>query len=234
MMFGVEDYRPEGENIEGKEWIVPAEAYGVKVMSIGFFIPPGDALMWRGPMATNALRQMIHQTLWGPLDFLLLGPSPGNGRRTLVRHFGNEGGWSPDRHDSPTGGFGRCRTGGTYVPQRESEHSDLDWSRTWPGSLPPSCPTIVTIFSEKGEAARIARTRKAAPTGQHTSDSQRVGSGGQRTARHLRKLAGRKILRPFGRKCRRRILRKQSLTITFSLYDDNSLRTRRFFLTSES
>lgn len=49
MMFGVEDYRPEGENIEGKEWIVPAEAYGVKVMSIGFFIPPGDALMWRGP-----------------------------------------------------------------------------------------------------------------------------------------------------------------------------------------
>ena len=79
MMFGVEDYRPEGENIEGKEWIVPAEAYGVKVMSIGFFIPPGDAVMWRGPMATNALRQMIHQTLWGPLDFLLLDLPPGTG-----------------------------------------------------------------------------------------------------------------------------------------------------------
>ena len=79
MMFGVEDYRPEGENIEGKEWIVPAEAYGVKVLSIGFFIPPGDALMWRGPMATNALRQMIHQTLWGPLDFLLLDLPPGTG-----------------------------------------------------------------------------------------------------------------------------------------------------------
>ena len=79
MMFGVEDYRPEGENIEGKEWIVPAEAYGDKVMSIGFFIPPGDALMWRGPMATNALRQMIHQTLWGPLDFLLLDLPPGTG-----------------------------------------------------------------------------------------------------------------------------------------------------------
>lgn len=75
----MEDYRPEGENIEGKEWIVPAEAYGVKVMSIGFFIPPGDALMWRGPMATNALRQMIHQTLWGPLDFLLLDLPPGTG-----------------------------------------------------------------------------------------------------------------------------------------------------------
>ena len=48
-------------------------------MSIGFFIPPGDALMWRGPMATNALRQMIHQTLWGPLDFLLLDLPPGTG-----------------------------------------------------------------------------------------------------------------------------------------------------------
>ena len=67
MMFGVEDYRPEGENIEGKEWIVPAEAYGVKVMSIGFFIKP------------TALRQMIHQTLWGPLDFLLLDLPPGTG-----------------------------------------------------------------------------------------------------------------------------------------------------------
>lgn len=61
------------------EYDDPAEAYGVKVMSIGFFIPPGDALMWRGPMATNALRQMIHQTLWGPLDFLLLDLPPGTG-----------------------------------------------------------------------------------------------------------------------------------------------------------
>ena len=48
-------------------------------MSVGFFIDPTDALMWRGPMATNALRQMIHQTLWGPLDFLLLDLPPGTG-----------------------------------------------------------------------------------------------------------------------------------------------------------
>ena len=79
MMFGVEDYRPEGENIEGKEWIVPAEAYGVKVMSIGFFIKPSDALIWRDAMATNALRQMIHQTKWGGLDFLLVDLPPGTG-----------------------------------------------------------------------------------------------------------------------------------------------------------
>ena len=78
-MFGVEGYRPEGKQIDGKDWIVPAEAFGVKIMSIGFFIDPSDALMWRGPMATNALRQMIHQTLWGPLDFLLLDLPPGTG-----------------------------------------------------------------------------------------------------------------------------------------------------------
>ena len=79
MMFGVEDYRPEGENIEGKEWIVPAEAYGVKVMSIGFFIKPTDALLWRGAMAVSALKQMIHQTRWGTLDFLLTDLPPGTG-----------------------------------------------------------------------------------------------------------------------------------------------------------
>ena len=78
-MFGVEGYMPEAVAEDGVDHIVPAEPMDVKLMSIGFFIPPGDALMWRGPMATNALRQMIHQTLWGPLDFLLLDLPPGTG-----------------------------------------------------------------------------------------------------------------------------------------------------------
>jgi ATP-binding protein involved in chromosome partitioning len=52
---------------------------GVKIMSIGFFISPGDALVWRGPMATNALRQLIRQTAWGPLDWLLVDLPPGTG-----------------------------------------------------------------------------------------------------------------------------------------------------------
>ena len=79
MLFGVEDYRPEGEKKDGKDWILPAERFGIRIMSIGFFIDPADALMWRGPMATNALRQMIRQTLWGPLDFLLIDLPPGTG-----------------------------------------------------------------------------------------------------------------------------------------------------------
>ena len=78
-MFGQEEYKPLAEVIDGKELILPAEAFGVKVMSIGFFITPHDALIWRGAMATNALRQLIHQTAWGALDFLLIDMPPGTG-----------------------------------------------------------------------------------------------------------------------------------------------------------
>lgn len=78
-MFGVENYKPIATEENGKEYITPAESYGVKIMSIGFFIEPSDALVWRGPMATNALRQLTHQTKWGQLDFLLVDLPPGTG-----------------------------------------------------------------------------------------------------------------------------------------------------------
>ena len=78
-MFGVEGYVPEAVAEDGVDHIVPAESMDVKLMSIGFFINPKDALMWRGPMAINALRQMIRQTLWGELDFLLIDMPPGTG-----------------------------------------------------------------------------------------------------------------------------------------------------------
>lgn len=79
-MFGVEGYQPAGdEEEEGNPRIYPALSMGIKVMSIGFFINPKDALIWRGPMATNALRQLVHQTDWGELDFLLIDMPPGTG-----------------------------------------------------------------------------------------------------------------------------------------------------------
>lgn len=83
-MFGVEGYVPDAaEDEEGHTLIVPAvadgAAEGLEVMSIGFFIKPDDALMWRGAMAVNALKQMIHQTAWGKLDFLLIDLPPGTG-----------------------------------------------------------------------------------------------------------------------------------------------------------
>ena len=78
-MFGLEGYVPEAEQEEGADYLLPAEARGIRIMSIGFFIKPSDALIWRDAMATNALRQMIHQTKWGGLDFLLVDLPPGTG-----------------------------------------------------------------------------------------------------------------------------------------------------------
>ena len=79
-MFGVENYMPDAERDEaGHDFIIPAQSLGIKIMSIGFFIRPNDALMWRGGMATNALHQLIHQTRWGKLDYLLIDLPPGTG-----------------------------------------------------------------------------------------------------------------------------------------------------------
>lgn len=79
-MFGVEEFRPTSQTVEGgRDEIIPASAHGIKLMSIGFFIEKTDALIWRGPMASNALKQMIHQTAWGELDYLLIDLPPGTG-----------------------------------------------------------------------------------------------------------------------------------------------------------
>ncbi len=83
-MFGCEGFAPEafaekGEDGEEREVIVPAEVDGIKIMSIAFFIKPTDPLLWRGTMASNALKQLLHQTRWGVLDFLLIDLPPGTG-----------------------------------------------------------------------------------------------------------------------------------------------------------
>lgn len=79
-MFGVEGYIPDAErDEEGHDFIIPSQSLGIKIMSIGFFIKPTDALMWRGGMAVNALHQLIHQTRWGKLDYLLIDLPPGTG-----------------------------------------------------------------------------------------------------------------------------------------------------------
>lgn len=78
-MFGVEGYVPEAVAEGGVDHIIPAESMDIRLMSIGFFIKPTDALLWRGAMAVSALKQMIHQTRWGTLDFLLADLPPGTG-----------------------------------------------------------------------------------------------------------------------------------------------------------
>ena len=76
-MFDEEDARPYLEPIDGKEYIVPVEKYGVKMLSIGFFVNKGDAVVWRGSMAGNALRQLIGDANWGDLDYFLIDFPPG-------------------------------------------------------------------------------------------------------------------------------------------------------------
>ena len=79
-MFGCEGYIPDAErDEEDHDFIVPCQSLGIKIMSIGFFIKSTDALMWRGGMAVNALHQLIHQTRWGKLDYLLVDLPPGTG-----------------------------------------------------------------------------------------------------------------------------------------------------------
>lgn len=78
-MFQVEELRPTARTEDETEWIVPIEKYGVKLLSVGFFVKPEDAMMWRGPMATSALKQLISQGDWGELDYLLIDLPPGTG-----------------------------------------------------------------------------------------------------------------------------------------------------------
>ena len=78
-MTATEGLMPDAMQEGEKEIIMPLEKYGVKWMSIGYFARPEQALIWRGPMACNALKQMILQVRWGELDFLLIDMPPGTG-----------------------------------------------------------------------------------------------------------------------------------------------------------
>ncbi|BAO54554.1 Mrp/NBP35 family ATP-binding protein [Nonlabens marinus] len=79
IMFDVVNERPLSVNVDGKSKMKPVESYGVKILSIGFFTKLDQAVVWRGPMASKALNQMIFDADWGKLDFLLVDLPPGTG-----------------------------------------------------------------------------------------------------------------------------------------------------------
>ncbi|MEH6406268.1 MAG: Mrp/NBP35 family ATP-binding protein [Leeuwenhoekiella sp.] len=79
IMFDIENSRPLSVKVDGKQKMQPVESYGVKILSIGFFTRPDQAVVWRGPMASKALNQMIFDAAWGELDFLLIDLPPGTG-----------------------------------------------------------------------------------------------------------------------------------------------------------
>ena len=76
-MFDAEKYKPEVKRENNVDYIIPLTKYGVKVLSTGFFVDPAEAVIWRGPMASNFLKQLITQGEWGTLDYLLVDLPPG-------------------------------------------------------------------------------------------------------------------------------------------------------------
>ncbi|MDY6256638.1 MAG: Mrp/NBP35 family ATP-binding protein [Bacteroidaceae bacterium] len=92
-MFGVEEERPYAVQVEGRDLIVPVEKYGVKLLSIGFFVNPNEATLWRGGMASNALKQLIGEVQWGDLDYFILDTPPGTSdiHLTLLQTLGITG-----------------------------------------------------------------------------------------------------------------------------------------------
>lgn len=92
-MFGVEDARPYAIEKDGRQLIEPVEKYGVKLLSIGFFVNPDTATLWRGGMATSALKQLIADADWGELDYFILDTPPGTSdiHLTLLQTLGITG-----------------------------------------------------------------------------------------------------------------------------------------------
>jgi ATP-binding protein involved in chromosome partitioning len=78
-MFGIEDLKPQMTKSGKKDMMLPIEKFGVKIMSIGFFVGKSQGLIWRGPMAANAMSQLFQDTCWGELDYMIIDFPPGTG-----------------------------------------------------------------------------------------------------------------------------------------------------------
>ena len=89
MMFGAEDEQPACFEKDGKTVMLPLERFGIKLLSIGCFVDPERPLIWRGPMATSALNQLMNDTLWGELDWMVVDMPPGTGdiQLTLAQQY---------------------------------------------------------------------------------------------------------------------------------------------------
>ena len=93
IMFNVADQKPMMDPEAKNGQIIPVENYGIKIQSIGFFVDPAQALIWRGPMASNALNHLFNDTHWGELDYLVVDLPPGTGdiHLTLVQQYPVDG-----------------------------------------------------------------------------------------------------------------------------------------------
>lgn len=93
ILLGLEHAKPYVQEKEGRPFLIPIQKYGIEVMSLGFLVPAGQATPWRGPMASNTLRQLLTETDWSELDYLIVDMPPGTGdiQITLAQQFRPQG-----------------------------------------------------------------------------------------------------------------------------------------------
>jgi len=93
VLFGLHGVTPPVIIRDGKDFMVPFHRFGISIMSIGFFVDPGKAVIWRGPMASSALKQLLTETFWGDLDYLVIDTPPGTGdiHITLLQSYETTG-----------------------------------------------------------------------------------------------------------------------------------------------
>ena len=144
-MFQVEDARPYAERIDGRDMIIPVEKYGVKLLSIGFFVDPDQATLWRGGMASNALKQLIADAAWGDLDYFLIDLPPGTSdiHLTVVQTLAMTGAIVVSTPQAVA--LADARKGINMFTNDKVNVPILVWLRIWLGLLPLNYPRINTI-----------------------------------------------------------------------------------------
>jgi ATP-binding protein involved in chromosome partitioning len=157
-MFDIEGITPVAEEINGKHYITPVEKYGVKIISIGFFVDPDKALIWRGSMATNALNQFIKDSKWGELDFMVVDMPPGTGdiHLTLVQTLSVTGGIVVSTPQEMA--LIDARRGIGFFKQKDINVPVLGIIENMSYFTPPDMPDKKYHIFGKGGAARLAES----------------------------------------------------------------------------
>lgn len=157
-MFDVEDARPFAVEKDGRNLIEPIEKYGIKLLSIGFFVNPDTATLWRGGMASNALKQLIADADWGELDYFVLDTPPGTSdiHLTLLQTLAITGAVIVSTPQNVA--LADARKGIDMYQNDKVNVPILGLVETWHGLRLPSCPKTNTTSSAR-KAARISQKR---------------------------------------------------------------------------
>lgn len=173
-------FHMEAENIfaemkDGRQVLIPAMKYGVKILSIGFFVNPDTATLWRGGMASNALKQLIADADWGELDYFVLDTPPGTSdiHLTLLQNLAITGAVIVSTPQAVA--LADARKGIDMYRNEKVNVPILGLVETWHGLHPPNCPKQVLPVWQ-GRRETLGRGDAGAPVGTNTH-----------CAKHLRK-----------------------------------------------